>query len=260
MLKPLLCGAFSIFCCQLAGQNSWAIRPELQVNFMKSERYSNTVPFDIATPQAERYPNFMVFAEQYRGTRAKWSFGAGHFNSFFNVGVVGARNEPFYPFVGNSNSTGIGGAIATATYSRNILNSRSKSRLYAGGGATLWYNSAATEDKRSAPFLGNGMIVRENLVSRVNSVSYGLNGTLNFWWGNKKGREVMQVHLRYHIGFLPSFEQRILYDAVLQNDAGQSIQFTNEEMRFRLNGTSLQFGLSKTLRYFPRQRRQPALQ
>ncbi len=256
MRKLFFCSALLLVCSYLPGQNSWAIRPELQVNFMKSSRYSNTMPFDGAVPVAERYPNFMVFAERYKGVKSKWSFGLGYYNTFFSIGHPGAGSNLF--FEGGSSSGTSGGAMATATYSRNVLPADAKSRLYIGAGANLWYKAAERGGASNPIFNMGGFVGTSSSTTRLAAFNYGLNGSINFWWGNKRGREVMQFLLRYNLGIRPMVQHTLAYNARLTNDAGQTVAFDNQSMQFRLNGSSVQFGISKTIAYFPRQRKQTA--
>ncbi|MCU0337696.1 MAG: hypothetical protein MUF12_07515, partial [Sediminibacterium sp.] len=71
---------------------------------------------------------------------------------------------------------------------------------------------------------------------------------------NKKRREIMQFSAKYIGTFnTTQFTNDYLYSQFTPTNPPALL--TNQVMRFRLTGASIQLGAGKTLRFFPRQRK-----
>lgn len=230
----------------------WSIRPELMITSAKGNEISNTAPFSPSKAKYYNAPDVLVMVDRYLKPHSKISLGIGTFSSGFALGFPAAKGNGLFGFLfpdsWSVRSVNMGGQILTS-YAVNVLSKRNASKLWLGAGANVWFFPKANATDSS----NGGWAYNKQKTSLVNSTQFGLHGSLHYQIGNKKQREVFQFFARYNIGFKKTnYQMELWYDAI---EPGTGQNFTNQYMVYGLNCTNIQVGISKTLKYFPAQRK-----
>ncbi|WP_416440477.1 hypothetical protein [Phnomibacter sp. MR] len=251
----MLPGLVTVFISTASAQK-WGLRPELMVTSVKGNQVGNSAPFSPFKSNYYNYPDIMLFVEKYSAANRKISIGFGTFSTGFEFGSYGQKRNGILGFLFPYGYSGFGLDMGFQTqigYSLNVLNKARHSKLWVGAGVSAWFYSSSVPDSG----ITNLEIKRGTITLNTNT-QFGMYGSLNYQIGNKKGKEVFQLFARYGIGLKRAVHEfDIVYDAINPSN-GQL--WKDQQITIRQNCTNIQVGISKTLKYFPAQRKSKPLQ
>lgn len=233
-----------------AKSQTWAIRGEGMLTSTKAKEKEASTSIQPFVPTFYNRPDVALTADYYTAGKSRWSLSIATYSAGFAYTAIpnkgGLGKSAFW-----TQSTR-GGINIAASYGHNVLPVEAKTKLFIGGGINLFGARNFSTQKVGLQGINEVLKIDSFNTQTTHSVLPGLHASISYWIGNKKGREVLQLFMRYNQGLGKSLvENKIVYDARNSNN-GQ--QLDDEIVRFGWNGTSIQIGLSKNIFYFDRSR------
>lgn len=245
---PLISVALCLFSIAVNGQQ-WAIRPELLLTSSKAKMVDNSTSFQPYTSVYYNQPDISLSVDYYNKNKNRWSLGIGTYspgvrfqdNSTDNKGILGFLFPP-------GNMLGTFGGVQLFISYEHLMFPKMRNHWFLGGGLNSWF-MRPYDNVGSNYYLGNVIILSDSLF-RANAITAGWHIQSTYVWKNKKQKEVMQFILRLNGSF--GIEQHTL---ITRYDLLSPEQISNQIAKYKLTGAGIQIGFSKTLVFFPRQKR-----
>lgn len=244
--------SFGIVFCQVL-----SIRPELALTSTINRSMSNSgahLPFKMVyynQPDISLNSEFIC-----NDLRSKFGIGIGTFSSGFHIASLGSKNGQLgFLFPNGTRRRGNNGALQTTISGyKNVLAKKAKSAFWIGGGVTLYLVKDNLDTLTNTVAFGNGFSINKLYGVRQNAFQIGLHASGYYQINNRRGREVLQLFARYTLGLKKVVHfNTFIYDHYDPSFPGGVLR--NQQTSFRQNGTNIQIGISKTLKYFPAQRK-----
>jgi hypothetical protein len=233
----------------------WALRPEFCLTAGKAKLVSNTNPY---LPFRSTYSNnldvYLNVDFYFKQKYDRLTFTIGTYQTNFTMtgleqksnGYLGFLFPSFFLSEGTSGSVYFG-----ASYSKSILKKETKNKLYLLGGAQYYSIISIGSGSSAGPY--GDFVLYDTEILRQRKGNPGWHIGASALLKNKKDREVLQLTFKYQGTFnATQFTGDYFYSMITPTDPPEVLH--NQVLRYRLTGAGIQIGLSKTLRYFPRQR------
>ncbi len=235
----------------------WGIRPELCLTAAKAEFVSNTNYFMPFKSTFSYNPDFNIHFDYFINKNLdRLTFSLGTYTTSFVMtgnkitgdGYLGFLNPDLFLSQGTS-----GSFILSGSYGRSIEKPSANNRVFLSGGLQYYLNTPIGDGEDDG-FFGGDFIIHSSNMQRQSKGNPGWHAGLMILFRNKKKHEVLQFSFKYLGTFNSSqFTNDYYYSIILNSDPPEILG--DQVLRYRLTGAGIQLGISKTLIYFPRQRK-----
>jgi hypothetical protein len=234
----------------------WAIRPELGLTISKAKYVANTNPYP---PFMANYSNNIAanFNIDYylRNSRNRITLLVGTYdNSFTMTNNDVYRKGPFRFFSPDlflSEGTSLT-VLTCVSYGKNLAKNPSKNSVFLLGGFQYFILQSVGIGGAGGNF--GSFILYDTDMHRETNGNLGWHAGLNALIKNKKQREVLQVSFKYLGTFnTTQFTNDYYYSMITPTNPPEILN--DQVIRYRLTGAGIQIGVSKSLKYFPGQRK-----
>lgn len=255
-MRVLLIVILIIF-AKTALSQRWAIRPELLFTAAKAKFVSNTNPYP---PFRGTYSNNLdanLHVDYYlKKNSDRITFTIGTYqNSFTMTNNKNGEGNGFLGFISPDFflSEGTPFSILTSlSYGKNLSKTSWKSSIFLLGGIQYFIVQPNGIGGSGGDF-GSFVLLGTEL-NRAIKGNLGWQAGICALIKNKKHREVLQVSCKYLGTFnTTQFTNDYFYSMITPANPPEILD--NQVIKYRLTGAGVQIGLSKTLKYFPGQRK-----
>lgn len=238
-----------VFFAFSAYSQHWAIRPELLLTSTKGKLIENTSLYLPNSSVFYNHPDVSLSID-YNRPKSRFSLGIGTFSSGVSFqGSTGVNNGILgFLFPPSSLALGTGGGIHSTISYEHVLIPKLRSKWFLGGGFNCWIMEPG-ENTGADFFWGNSNTLGDSLF-RSNAVTAGWHLRTSFVWCNRKQKEVMQFIVRFNGSF--GLAQHTL---ISRYDLLSPENLPNQQVKYKLTGTSIQVGISKTLVTFQKRKK-----
>ena len=234
----------------------WAIRPELCLTAAKAKFVSNTNPYQPFRSTYSNNPDIYLNVDYYlnkNNDRLTFTIGT-HENRFAMTGNE-VKGNGYLGFLfpdkflaeGTSGSLFLGGS-----YAKSLLGNKEGTSFFAFGGFQYYFIAPLGTGGAGGPF--GSFILYDTDMHREISGNLGWHAGINVLFMNRRNREVLQFSFKYLGTFnTTQFTNDYYYSMITPTEPPEIL--TDQVLRYRLTGAGIQLGISKSLIYFPRQRK-----
>ncbi len=234
----------------------WAVRPELCLTAAKAQFVSNTNPYPPFRSTYSNNPDIYLHVDYYlkkNNDRLTFTIGT-HENRFAMTGNE-VKGNGYLGFIAPDKflSEGTSGSLFWGgSYAKCLVGKKEGTSFFVFGGFQYFLLSPIGTGGAGGPF--GDFVIYDTDMKRETTGNFGWHAGINALFKNRKDREILQLSFKYLGTFnTTQFTNEYYYSMITPTDPPEILQ--DQVLRYRLTGAGLQLGISKTLIYFPRQRK-----
>lgn len=234
----------------------WALRPELCLTAAKAKFVSNTNPYlpfrSTYSNNVDIYINIDYYLKENHD-RLTFTLGT-HQNSFTMTGNE-TNGNGYLGFIAPEKflSEGTSGSLYIGvSYAKSLKGGNMQNNLFILGGFQYYFVSNLGSGSAGGSF--GDFVLYETEMKRQTNGNPGYHAGISWLIKNRIQREVLQLTFKYQGTFnTTQFTNDYFYSMITPTNPPEIIH--DQVIRYRLTGAGIQLGASKTIKYFPSQRK-----
>jgi hypothetical protein len=234
----------------------WAIRPELCLTAAKAKFVSNTNPYQPFKATYSNNPDISINIDYYlKENNDRFTLSFGTFQQSFTMTGMEVKKKGYLGFIAPefflSEGTPFSGS-ASFSYAKNIAKKVRKNSVFILGGFQYYFLGPSHIGGAAGPF--GSFVLYDTDMKRETTGNFGWHAGINGLFKNRKDREILQLSFKYLGTFnTTQFTNDYFYSMITPTEPPEILK--DQVLRYRLTGAGIQLGISKTLIYFPGQRK-----
>ena len=234
----------------------WGIRSELCLTAGKAKFVSNTNPYLPFKATYSNNPDIYIDVDYYlKQNRDRLTFSLGTHQNKFSMTGNEVKGNGYLGFIAPDNflSQGtLGSVYFGVSYGKALFNKNARNKLFLMGGLQYYFIRVIGTGGAAGHF-GN-FVLYDTEMKRETNGNVGWHTGIIALFRNRKQREILQFSFKFQGTFnTTQFTNDYYYSIITPTEPPEILK--DQVLRYRLTGAGIQLGISKSLIYFPRQRK-----